>query len=537
MSDLNVTKWSIELQDDVDRSYLMDGIANGFSIVDTEIVGKKVDTNNHMSCMTSNNKPKVEQLLRSEIINGHYVPVKIKPDICSPLAAIEKSDGSVRLLHDASRPTDYALNDYSESNVSVKYQSVKDALDLILPGSYICKIDLKSAYRSVGIKPSQYHMSGVKWKFSGDNDVTYLVDTRLMMGASKAPSIFHRLTQAVKRCMEKRGYHLVVYLDDFLLIANDYDTCLQGQHTLIALLRDLGFSIAWNKVEGPTKKLVFLGVEIDTENMTIGLPENKVADLLLVLKAFQLKKRASCKQLQSLAGKLNWACNVIKCGRGYIRNIINTIAPLRLANHKARITKVVQDDIQWWITVLGFFPGKSIFYKPHVNVVQFDACNKGAGYTYLDDWGYLDWKCDIPQVADYHINCKETIASIFACRRWAHLWRDSKVLFVTDNVTAKSCISKGTCKNPQLLPWIRELHAYSVLYNFDIEACWIPGITNVIPDAISRLRYPNLRRWFMSQIGIDNFDVRCAHRLMYHMSNASLISIVARDSDVAKVTR
>jgi len=31
--------------------------------------------------------------------------------------------------------------------------------------------------------------------------------------------IFHRITQAVRRTMAKRGYHgIVVYLDDFLVI-------------------------------------------------------------------------------------------------------------------------------------------------------------------------------------------------------------------------------------------------------------------------------------------------------------------------------
>ena len=60
------------------------------------------------------------------------------------------------------------------------------------------------AYRSVGIRPSQYHMTVVKWKFEGDKDVTYLVDTRLMMGASKSPSVFHRLPLAVKLVIGKR---------------------------------------------------------------------------------------------------------------------------------------------------------------------------------------------------------------------------------------------------------------------------------------------------------------------------------------------
>ena len=71
------------------------------------------------------------------------------------------------------------------------------------------------------------------------------------------------------------GYQVVAYLDDYIIVADDYITCLRGQHILIRLLRELGFSIAYNKVEGPTQKLIFLGIEIDTINMTVSFPGKK----------------------------------------------------------------------------------------------------------------------------------------------------------------------------------------------------------------------------------------------------------------------
>ena len=225
-------------------------------------------------------------------------------------------------------------------------------------------------------------MSGLKWKFTGDNNVTYMVDTRLMMGSTKAPAIFHRISQAAKRCMERRGYQLVAFLDDFLLVSKDYVTCLEGQRVLLKLLRDFGFSIAWPKVEGPCQKLVFLGIEIDTTNMTVGLPRTKVVSLLQELQEFKVKMRASCKQLQRLAGKLNWASQVIICGGSYLRNILDTMAPLCMSGHKARLSASVYNDIKWWIMALTASPGKRRFYQPHVNVVQFDSSSKGSGFTY-----------------------------------------------------------------------------------------------------------------------------------------------------------
>ena len=46
-----------------------------------------------------------------------------------------------------------------------------------------------------------------------------MYDTRLPFGAKLAPTIFHKLTQAVRRMMNRRGFDLViVYLDDFFIV-------------------------------------------------------------------------------------------------------------------------------------------------------------------------------------------------------------------------------------------------------------------------------------------------------------------------------
>ena len=70
----------------------------------------------------------------------------------------------------------------------------------------MAKVDLRHAYRSVHINPNNYQATGLKWKFKGAKKFTYFVDTRLPCGGRRAPGIFNRLTQAVKRMMASRGY-------------------------------------------------------------------------------------------------------------------------------------------------------------------------------------------------------------------------------------------------------------------------------------------------------------------------------------------
>jgi len=109
-----------------------------------------------------------------------------------------------------------------------------------------------------------------------------MYDSRLPFGARLSVGIFHRLSQAIRRMMQRRGFKIVVYLDDYLVISDNYFDCITGINTLITLLRLLGFGIAWEKTAGPTQSLTFLGIKIDSESFTLSLPE--VASLSTLLR-------------------------------------------------------------------------------------------------------------------------------------------------------------------------------------------------------------------------------------------------------------
>ena len=104
-----------------------------------------------------------------------------------------------------------------------------------------------------------------------------MYDTRLPFGARKGCSIFHCLSQSVKRMMERKGFHIVVYLDDFLIVASTYEECLQAQHVLISLLAQLGFFIIWHKVLGPSLMVPFLGIVINTNDCSLSMDNAKLS--------------------------------------------------------------------------------------------------------------------------------------------------------------------------------------------------------------------------------------------------------------------
>lgn len=491
MPGLCLTAWEEELGEDCDRQFILSGIANGFDIIDEGADVNSVSCKNHPSA--SPNSPlydKATSQVIKEIENGHYVVCDSLPKIISPMAAISKPDGDVRLIHDCSRPVGEAVNDYCSTDWQQKFARVDDAAAVMTEGCYFAKVDLRSAYRSVSLSKNSQKVTGLSWELNGKT--VFLKDTRLPFGARRSVGIFHRLTQAVRRMMARKGYDLtIVYLDDFLIISESKQVCAEALRTLIQLLRKLGFMIRWGKVVDPTTRITFLGIELDSVSMTFRLPEEKLLLLKQELQSSLSQNRFTKRQLQSLAGRLSWAASVVKGGRVFLRRIFNTIRLLRHNAHRVRITSEIRKDILWWSNFIGTFNGRSALLDQRpIECVFTDACDEGAGGSFDKDWFYFNWSQDWPQAIHFHINEKEVAAVTLAAYRWAPLWRNKHIIIYSDNTVTVSALNKGTCRNDAIMRCIRSLFWLSASYNFHLTARFLPGVQNIAADSASRLCSP-----------------------------------------------
>lgn len=520
-----VEKWEDELKCDSDRKFLLEGIRQGFRITDEHCVLRTAEGDNHRSAIQHNDA--VEKELLKQIAAGNYVLASEKPTIVSPLAAIEKDDGDIRLIHDGSRPMGCAMNDYA-SVQHEHFQTIEDACSLAKPGYWMAKLDLKSAYRSVPVHRDDYRVTGLKWRFKGERAPTYLFDTRLPFGASKAPSHFHRLSQAIGRCLRRRGIKgVVVYIDDFLLIAPTREECNNALHCLINLVRRFGFHISWNKVVGPTQRITFLGIEIDTRDCTLSLGEQKLAKVHQQLDEFSKKRRASKQQLQRLAGLLNWACQGIRGGKFFLRRILDAIKPLRQQNHKTKLSSEFHKDVQWWLAYLCTFNGVIYYNRGETHHVHVDACGKACGVFCRGDWQYSVFHVDTPAASELHINYKELCAAIQGIERWAQTWTNSVVIVHTDNSVTKAIINKGRSRNPYMNCLLRKLFWLSTKHNFSVRAIHVPGLVNTLPDTISRLHEAG--NWEKLCVLLRNWSHRAecvSSDLSKHMSKDSFVFLV-----------
>ena len=491
MPGLCYAAWEEELDNDIDRHFILNGIANGFDIIDNDSDISPVYCQNHPSA--SPKSPlydKATAQVIKEIENGHYIVCDAPPKIVSPMAAIPKPDGDIRLIHDCSRPVGEAVNDYCSADWQQKFARVDDAAAVMTKGCYFAKVDLRSAYRSVNLSKSSQEVTGLSWELNGKT--VFMKDTRMPFGARRSVGIFHRLTQTVKRMMARKGYDLIiVYLDDFLIVSESKIVCAEALKTLILLLRKLGFMIHWGKVIDPTTCITFLGIELDSISMTLRLPEEKLLLLRQELQSSLSRHRFTKRQLQSLAGRLSWAASVVKGGRVFLRRIFNTIRVLRHNAHRVRLSAEARKDLIWWSNFIGNFNGRStLLDQCPIECVFTDACDEGAGGSFGRDWFYFNWSIDWPQASNFHINEKEIAAVALAAYRWAPFWRDKRIIIYSDNTVTVSALNKGTCRNDEIMKCVRSLFWLSASYNFHLTARYLPGVLNIAADSASRLGSP-----------------------------------------------
>ena len=256
---------------------------------------------------------------------------------------------------------------------------------------------------------------------------------------------------------------------------------------MLGLLRRLGFNVSWKKVVGPAQRVTFLGVDIDTRDCSMSFGAEKLHEKF---SRFKCRARATKRQLQSLAGSLSWACQVVRRGRFFLRRILDTIQHLRHARHKAKLGIDLKKDLSWWLTFLSTCNGPFYFRDASEVNVHVDACVKACGMFCEGDWRYSVFTEDWPAVAPLHINYKEVCSVVAAVRHWAPGWAGRTVVVHTDSTVTKAIINKWRCRNQYINDLLQGMCWQTIVFNFEIRAIHVPDLLNSLPDTISSLHQP-----------------------------------------------
>ena len=146
----------------------------------------------------------------------------------------------------------------------------------------------------------------------------------------------------------------------FLVGPPDSPACQRDLEIFTQVCKELGVPLATEKVEGLSTSLTFLGILIDTHNMEIRLPEDKLQRIHQELSRWLNKKTATKREILSLVGLLQHATKVVRSGRTFVARMYQTAARLRELSFFTRLNKDFRSDLCWWYTFICSCNGLSI---------------------------------------------------------------------------------------------------------------------------------------------------------------------------------
>ena len=107
-----------------------------------------------------------------------------------------------------------------------------------------------------------------------------------------------------------RGFHIVIYLDDILVLVHSKQAGKRAHLFLCSLLVCLGLHINFSKSDlCLIETFCFLGLCWDTVHMSVSLPSDKLADIQKLALSLLWTQYVTVSRVMSFLGKANFCSN------------------------------------------------------------------------------------------------------------------------------------------------------------------------------------------------------------------------------------
>ena len=402
---------------------------------------------------------------------------------------VPKKNGKMRLVIDLSM-----LNEWLACP-TFKMDHAQVVRDALAPDMWATSIDLSDAYLHIPIHEAF-------WKYLvfqvGDRLYQFMV---LPFGLNTAPRVFSEVMKVIKRWARLLGMLLFQYLDDWLQLNLCRRSLAHQTSLLLQKCEELGLLVNLEKSETvPLQEIVFLGDLLDFSTGFIFPTQERFASIRDKILKVTRHESASLKLLQSLMGSIASTEKIVPFGRFHARSLQLLINQniSRAAPQSARITLSlpVLQDLQWWSIEDHVFRGLAMSTVIPDLQVQTDASTTGWGVSFQGSVLSGTWS---QQETSLHINVLEMKAVLLACQRLLYHFRHKCVLFLIDNQTVVSYLSKqGGTRSQQLMAVTRQVLTLAEQELILIKAQHIKGQLNVVADLASRRGYVVNTEWAIS---------------------------------------
>ena len=252
--------------------------------------------------------------------------------VFSPLHLVPKAGapGKYRLIHNLAFP-------YNEGSVnrsippeesSVQYHYIGELIQLALQlGKDIwgCRVDFSHAFRNLAVLLEDLALLGFTL------DGKYYLNSSVPFGASSSCKIFERVATVLQWIVtSETGWRWIShYLDDFPMLAKTREGLLEQIEKYKALMKRIGMPIAEEKMLRPTQFLEYLGLLLNLLDLTLQIPDDKrisnIEKIDKLITAHRKRENVTVKEIQKVAGSLNFICSAIPAGKVFIADLYKLI--------------------------------------------------------------------------------------------------------------------------------------------------------------------------------------------------------------------
>ena len=396
-------------------------------------------------------KKQVEELLAQ----GHIRP-STSP-YGSPVLFVKKKEGTLRMC------VDYrALNKITIKN---KYPlpRIDELLDRLVNAKYFSKIDLRSGYHQVRVKPSDVEKTAFNCRYGA---FEFLV---LPFGLCNAPSTFMTLMNNIFQ--PYLDEFVIVYLDDIMIFSKTLHEHKQHVRKVLQLLREHKLYAKKEKCELFVTSVSFLGHRISSEG--ISMESSKVQAIM------EWPVPRNVNEIQQFLGLSGYY-------RKFIANFSGICAPIsELLSNKVPFNwnQRQQEAFEQLKRAITNAPVLKLPDPTLTYTVKTDASGFAIGAELSQDGHpvcYLSHKLS-PAERNYSTHEKEQLAIIYALREWRHHLLGSPIKIETDH-----CSLKYFQTQPNLSQ--RQARWSEFMSQFDYQIIYLPGKQNIVADALSRRR-------------------------------------------------
>ena len=481
--------------------------------------------------------------VKEKRVAGPFNNIPFSNYIQSPVGLVPKAGNQTRLIFHLSykfADDQQSVNYHTPENLcTVRYndldhavdnclrlrQEIEDLEDVNNDGKdpqtiFMSKTDLKSTFRILPLQKDCF-----PWLiFMAVNPLTgetqFFVEKNLPFGHSISCALFSKVSNSLKHLFEfmtGRKHVVTNYLDDFLFIAESRRSCNYLVRKFLELCDRVNIPVATEKTEWATNQITFLGILLNGDSMTLGIPMEKRNRALDLVNQFIDKKKATVRELQVLCGYLNFLNKAIFPGRAFTRrmyakysyvtgNCVSKSEGMLKPHHHIRLDAEFKYDCKVWREFLNMkdqyvvnrpmMDRWSFVTSQELNFYSDASANEflGFGVVFNREWIFSSWETGYIRRYKPNIEYLELYGLCAGIFTWEHMLRNTRIVVFCDNSSVVHMINASTsgCKNCMTL--IRLLTLNNLQFNGRVFAKHVPGRLNSLSDSLSRLMLRRFRK-------------------------------------------